>query len=89
MRAQNSPSTVVHGRTTVEDGSNGLTVSIFPRFLSPLSDAFTHLLEKMCKISDKISHRRNVNASGCFLKQSKTVVLNGKVDWILKTVHKL
>ena len=47
MHAQNSPSTVVHGRTTVEDGSNGLTVSIFPRFLSILSDAFTHLPENV------------------------------------------
>ena len=50
------------------------------RFLSILSDAFTHLPEKMCEISDKISHRRNVNASDCFLKQSATVVLNGKTD---------
>ena len=48
--AETSPSTVVHGRTTVEDGSNGLTVSIFPRFLSTLPDAFTRLLEKMCEI---------------------------------------
>ena len=40
VHAQNSPSTDVHGRTTVEDGSNGLTVSIFPRFLSILPDAF-------------------------------------------------
>ena len=47
--AQNSPSTDVHGCTTVEDGSNGLTVSIFPRFLSTLSDAFTCLLEKCAK----------------------------------------
>ena len=39
--AQNSPSTVVHGCTTVEDGSNGLTVSIFPRFLSTIPNAFT------------------------------------------------
>ena len=54
--------------------------SITLRFLSILSDAFTHLLEKMCEILDKISHRRDVNASGCFLKQSKTVVLNGKAD---------
>ena len=36
---------------------------------------------KMCEILDKISHRRNVNASDCFLKQSATVVLNGKTDW--------
>ena len=42
-------STVVHGCTTVEDGSNGLTVSIFPRFISTLPDAFTHLLEKCAK----------------------------------------
>ena len=33
----------VHGCTTVEDGSNGLTVSIFPQFLSTLPDAFTLL----------------------------------------------
>ena len=49
VHAQNSPSTVVHGCTTVEDGSNGLTVSIFPRFLSILPDAFTRLLEKCAK----------------------------------------
>ena len=30
--------------------SNGLTVSIFPRFLSTLPDVFTLLLEKMCEI---------------------------------------
>gem|GEM_PF-6117703 len=41
--AQNSPSTDVHGCTTVEDGSNGLTVSIFPQFLSTLPDVFTLL----------------------------------------------
>ena len=46
---QNSPSTDVHGCTTVEDGSNGLTVSIFPRFLSILPDAFPPLLEKCAK----------------------------------------
>ena len=50
VRAQNSPSTDVHGCTTVEDGSNGLTVSIFPRFLFTLPDAFTRLLKKMCEI---------------------------------------
>ena len=49
VHAQNSPSTDVHGCTTVEDGSNGLTVSIFPRFLSTLSDAFICLLEKCAK----------------------------------------
>ena len=49
VHAQNSPSTVVHGCTTVEDGSNGLTDSIFPRFISTLPDAFTHLLEKCAK----------------------------------------
>jgi len=49
VHAQNSPSTDVHGCTTVEDGSNGLTVSIFPQFLSTLSDAFTCLLEKCAK----------------------------------------
>ena len=32
VHAQNSPSTVVHGCTTVEDGSNGLTASIILRF---------------------------------------------------------
>ena len=31
VHAQNSPSTVVHGCTTVEDGSNGLTTSIILR----------------------------------------------------------
>ena len=36
---QNSPSTDVHGCTTVEDGSNGLAVSIFPRFIVTLPDA--------------------------------------------------
>ena len=36
----------VHGCTAVEDGSNGLTVSIFPRFISTLPDAFTLLTEK-------------------------------------------
>ena len=46
VHTQNSPSTVVHGCTTVEDGSNGLTVSIFSQFLSTLPDAFTHLPEK-------------------------------------------
>ena len=53
MYAQNSPSTDVHGRTTVEDGSNGLTVSIFPRFLSILPDAFTPLMEKCAKFYAK------------------------------------
>ena len=53
VRTQNSPSTVVHGCTTVEDGSNGLTVSIFPRFLSTLPDAFIHLWEKCAKFSIK------------------------------------
>ena len=55
---QNLSSTDVHGRTsverysgctTVEDGSNGLTVSIFSRFLSTLPDVFTHLPEKYAK----------------------------------------
>ncbi len=50
---QNSPSTVVHGCTTVEDGSNGLTVSIFPRFLSILPDAFPPLPEKCAKFQAK------------------------------------
>ena len=49
VRTQNSPSTVVHGCITVEDGSNGLTDSIFLRFLSTLPDAFTRLLEKCAK----------------------------------------
>ena len=31
--AQNSPSTVVHGCTTVEDGSNGCPSSVILRFL--------------------------------------------------------
>ena len=66
MHAQNSPSTDVHGRTTVEDGSNGLTVSIFPRFLSTLPDAFTRPLEKMCEILSKISHRRKATAKNIF-----------------------
>ena len=53
-----SETTDVHGRTsverysgctTVEDGSNGLTVSIFSRFLSTLPDVFTHLPEKYAK----------------------------------------
>ena len=56
--AQNSPSTVVHGCTTVEDGSNGLTVPMILRFSSILSDAFTRLPKKMCKILFKILHRQ-------------------------------
>ena len=36
------------------------------RFLSTLPDAFASLFEEMYKILDKISHRRNVNASDCF-----------------------
>ena len=47
--AQISPSTDVHGCTTVEDGSNGRTVSIFLRFFSTLPDAFTQLPEKCAK----------------------------------------
>ena len=39
----------VHGCTTVEDGSNGLTVSIFLRFFSILPDAFTFFSEKCAK----------------------------------------
>ena len=39
----------VHGCTTVADGSNGLTVSIFSRFLSTLPDAFTLFSEKCAK----------------------------------------
>ena len=55
---QNLSSTDVHGRTSVErysgcttvaDGSNGLTASIFSRFLSTLLDTFTHLLKKCAK----------------------------------------
>ena len=64
--AQNSPSTDVHGCTTVEDGSNGLTVSIFPRFVPTLPDAFTHSLEKICEILCKISHRRKTTAKHIF-----------------------
>ena len=64
---QNLSSTDVHGRTsverysgctTVEDGSNGLTVSMILRFSSILSDAFTRLPKKMCKILFKILHRQ-------------------------------
>ena len=47
-------------------GSNGLTVSIFPRFLSTLPDAFTRPLEKMCEILNKISHRRKATAKNIF-----------------------
>ncbi len=47
-------------------GSNGLTVSIFPRFLSTLPDAFTRPLEKMCEILNKISHRRETTAKNIF-----------------------
>ena len=64
MHAQNSLSTVVHGRTTVEDGSNGLTVSIFSQFLSTLPDAFTHL------------HRRKATAKNSF----NVVVLMLKIN---------
>ena len=49
VHTQNSPSTVVHGCTTVEDGSNGLTVSIFPWFLSTLPDAFILSPKKYAK----------------------------------------
>ena len=63
MHAQNSPSTDVHGRTTVEDGSNGLTVSIFPRFLSILPDAFTPLMEKYAKFrtEERLEDRPSVS----------------------------
>ena len=49
VHAQNSPSTVVHGCTTVEDGSNGLTAPMILRFLPSLPDTFTRLLEKCAK----------------------------------------
>jgi len=48
VQAQNSPSTVVHGCTTVEDGSNGLTTPLLLRFLSTLPDAFI-LLKKIAQ----------------------------------------
>ena len=44
-----SPSTDVHGCTTVEDGSNGLTVPIILRFCSTLPDAFALLLNYLIK----------------------------------------
>jgi len=43
---QNSPSTDVHGCTAVEDGSNGLTASLFCDSYLYLPDAFTLLMEK-------------------------------------------
>ena len=67
VHAQNSPSTAVHGCTAVEDGSNGLTVSIFPRFLSILPDAVALLLKKTFEIFNKISNEKKQtfeNSSG-------------------------
>ena len=49
---KNSPSTVVHGCTTVEDGSNGLTAPIILRFLSTLPDAFIRLQQKFNEVKE-------------------------------------
>ena len=62
VHVQNSPSTVVHGCTTVEDGSNGLTTSIILRFLSILPGVFARPQEKVCEVLNKTSHKRKVNA---------------------------
>ena len=39
-------------------GSNGLTVSIFPRFMSTLPDAFTGLPKKSAKFYSKFRTKR-------------------------------
>ena len=51
VHAQNSPSTDVHGCTAVEDGSNGLTASLFCDSYLYLPDAFTLLTEKKLAVS--------------------------------------
>ena len=45
-------------------GSNGCSASIVLRFVAILPDAFAPLLETMCEILVKISHRKKANASG-------------------------
>jgi len=84
-----SPSTDVHGCTTVEDGSNGLAVPIILRFCSTLPDAFALLLKKLCKIFFKILHKKDLSAYIFLMKLPCPICCIGSSRNISENLSKL